>query len=131
MKRFIQLALLPAALVAAILLTTAPSANAGGFSLQIGGSPFYGGGFGFPSRSNYGGGYQSYRGYNSYRPSYGFGGYGHAGHGHTGYGSHYGHRPSYGHPPYPHLDYHPPAIVPHGNHYDVLPGHYDYHHGRH
>lgn len=26
-----------------------------------------------------------------------------------------------------HWDYHPPSLVPHGNHYDFVPGHYDYH----
>ena len=26
-----------------------------------------------------------------------------------------------------HLDYHGPSLVPHGNHYDVIPGHYDVH----
>jgi hypothetical protein len=26
-----------------------------------------------------------------------------------------------------HWDYHQPQVVPHGNHYHVQPGHYDYH----
>ena len=26
-----------------------------------------------------------------------------------------------------HYDYHPTTVVPHGDHYDVIPGHYDYH----
>ncbi len=26
-----------------------------------------------------------------------------------------------------HYDYHPPVVVPHGNHLDVIPGHYDWH----
>ena len=34
-----------------------------------------------------------------------------------------------------HWDYHPTTVVPHGNHYHVMPGHYDFHqtghmHGR-
>ncbi|WP_146523432.1 hypothetical protein [Stieleria varia] len=35
------------------------------------------------------------------------------------------------HPRRPHLDYHGPSLVPHGNHYDYVPGHYDLHHGNH
>lgn len=30
-----------------------------------------------------------------------------------------------------HYDYHPPRVVPHGNHYDYIPGHYHWHRGRH
>lgn len=30
-----------------------------------------------------------------------------------------------------HYDYYPPALVPHGNHYDYIPGHYHWHRGRH
>ena len=30
-----------------------------------------------------------------------------------------------------HYDYHPTTVVPHGNHYDVQPGHYDLHRGGH
>ncbi len=80
-------------------------ADAGGFSLHIGG---YGGG--------YGGGYRSYR---SYRPQY--------------YGRAY-RAPVYNyHRSYsaPHLDYHGPSLVPHGNHLDYVPGHYDVHYGSH
>ncbi len=83
-------------------------------------------------------------------------GHGHYGHGHYGHG-HYGgyggygggyynnsfySRPSYnsfygggyyggGHYNYPHYDYHPTTVVPHGNHYHVIPGHYDFHYGHH
>jgi hypothetical protein len=85
------------------------------------------------------------------RISFGSGHYGH-GHGHyRGYGNYYGggfysnsfySRPSYGgyygggyygggHYNYPHYDYHPTTIVPHGNHYHVIPGHYHYHYGHH
>ncbi len=92
----------------------APTADAGGFSLNIGNGGF--------SYGNYG--YGGYGGrYGSYRPSYGYGG---------GYGSNYGHRyrtPVYNHGG--HYDYHPTQVVPHGNHYDVYPGHYDYHQGGH
>jgi hypothetical protein len=47
-----------------------------------------------------------------------------------GYGSQYGHRSHYGHGSYhdtSHYDYHPTEIRRHGNHYDVMPGHYDLH----
>ena len=30
-----------------------------------------------------------------------------------------------------HYDYHPTTVVPHGNHYHVVPGHYDYHQSGH
>lgn len=30
-----------------------------------------------------------------------------------------------------HYDYHPTTVVPHGNHYDVIPGHYRYHQSGH
>lgn len=42
----------------------------------------------------------------------------------------YGYRPGCRVPVYHqtgHWDYHPPQVVPHGNHLDVIPGHYDYH----
>lgn len=51
-------------------------------------------------------------GYNNFNRSY------YGGHGNLG-GSHW-HDTS-------HWDYHPTQIVPHGNHYHVQPGHYDYH----
>ncbi|MEX0716938.1 MAG: hypothetical protein WD066_10135 [Planctomycetaceae bacterium] len=69
-------------------------------------------------------------------------GYGH-GHGNSfhGYSGHYQsfYNPSYGNwgysQPYwhdtSHYDYHPTRIVPHGNHYDVIPGHYHLHHSGH
>lgn len=79
---------------------------------------------------------------------YGHGHYGRSHYGHYGYGGGYGYRggfysnsfygrPSYGgfygggHYDYPHYDYHPTTIVPHGNHYHVIPGHYDFHYGHH
>lgn len=30
-----------------------------------------------------------------------------------------------------HYDWHPTSLVPHGNHYDIQPGHWDYHRGGH
>lgn len=63
----------------------------------------------------------------------GYGGYG----GYSGYSGHGCHSQGYGGyvQPQPHAhwhdtshwDYHPTQIVPHGNHYHVVPGHYDYH----
>ena len=49
----------------------------------------------------------SYQSYQSYQPSY-------------GYGQSYYHNTS-------HYDYHAPSLQQHRNHYDVVPGHYDYH----
>lgn len=55
-------------------------------------------------------------------------GYGY-GYGATGYGRGRSVSPSgYG---AGHLDYHPTQAVPHGNHYDVIPGHTDVHRGGH
>ena len=100
--------------------------EAQGISIHIGGGSY----------RSYRPGYPSYHfgGYHSYTPSYysryqSFGPryqsyYG----GYYGYGGRY---QSYYHPPYPHLDYHPPVVVPHGNHLDLIPGHYDLHYGHH
>lgn len=52
------------------------------------------------------------RGYN------GYGGY--------GFGNSWSGRSNRGH-----YDYHPTTIVPHGNHFHVQPGHYDFHRGGH
>jgi hypothetical protein len=83
-------------------------------------------------------------GYGHAQPSYGYG------HGHThqfggytqrwsgyggGYGAGYGGGYGIGYEGYrapvyhdtSHYDYHPTRVVPHGNHYDVIPGHYHYH----
>ena len=104
----------PVLAVAMMLAGDSPSAEAQGFSLQVGR-------FGI---SNYGhSGY--HRGYRSYRSNYGH---------HSG--RHYG-TPIYGgsHRSYqshrPHYDYHGPSLVPHGNHLDYVPGHYDLHYGSH
>lgn len=78
-------------------------------------------------------------GHRRYRGGYGHHNHGH--HNHGGYRYNSGYRQSfsprvqiYGNwnrgPIYhdtSHYDYHPPTVVPHGNHYHVIPGHYDYH----
>ena len=63
-----------------------------------------------------------------------YGGHGYQSHysgGHTPYVSHYGgnHGGHWGgsYHDTTHLDYHAPSLVPHGNHYDYRPGHYDVH----
>ncbi len=58
-------------------------------------------------------GYQSYQpSYQSYTPNYGYS------------GQSYFHNTS-------HYDYHAPSIQRHGNHFDVVPGHNDYHRSGH
>ena len=104
----------PALAAAMLVFGDTPKADAQGFSLQIGR-------FGV---SNYGhSSYRNYGGYRSYRPSY-----------HVGtpiYSSRY----RSGYRAYnsvqPHYDYHAPSLVPHGNHLDYVPGHYDLHYGSH
>lgn len=93
MKLLTRMMVLPAIAVALVFTAHAPEADAGGFSLSVGGgrglnvnsfSPYYGG-FGPSYRSGYRGGIgysPSYRGYGygSYRPSYSRGyGYGYGG----------------------------------------------------
>ncbi|QDT11078.1 hypothetical protein [Planctomycetes bacterium K23_9] len=106
--------LAPALATCFLLAGDSNSANAQGFSLSIGSS----------SCGGYGGGYRSAR------PVY-HGGYGHSSHYRSSYRSSY--RPSYT-PTYrsrfhdtSHYDYHPTEIRRHGNHFDVVPGHYDLH----
>lgn len=77
---------------------------------------------------------------NSYRSNPGFRGYGN----NYGYQQNYGYRQNYGYNGFGwgsgldqggyghgrsqgHYDYRPTTVAPHGNHYDVVPGHYDYH----
>ena len=62
---------------------------------------------------------RSHLGYSpSYRSrSYGWGGNSYRGHARWHDTSHY--------------DYHPTTVTPHGNHYHVTPGHYDYHRSGH
>ncbi|OYP31690.1 hypothetical protein [Rhodopirellula sp. MGV] len=118
MFRKLTMIVAPLIAIGALTLADTPAANAQGFSLRIGnyGSSFgahYGG---FSSRS-FGYGVPTYRGYSSYRsysPSY-------------GYTSRYRNY----HPSRPHIDYYPTQVYRHGNHYDVVPGHYHRHHGGH
>lgn len=113
MSRLFKLAAIPVLAIGLAFITSGAQADAGGFGISIG---------------NYG-----YRGYGgrSYRPSYGrayrpsynysrvYGGH---------YGGHYG---GSHHPRVLHYDYHAPTLVPHGNHLDYIPGHYDSHRGGH
>ncbi len=81
------------------------------------------------------GGYSSPR----FSISLGYGGYSGFGQGYSGFNSGYGgHSGHVGYPVYggyhPHIwhdtshyDYHAPSLVPHGNHYDYVPGHYHQH----
>lgn len=118
----------PLLAVASLLMTAdAPSASAQGGFLRVGGL----------SISVGQGGYRSFY---SHAPSY----HSHYGHSRVDYGHsrHVGHRAHlggrspirhgsrFGHGWYhdtSHYDYHPSQVVPHGNHYDVIPGHYDFH----
>ncbi|QDV68421.1 hypothetical protein Poly24_21300 [Rosistilla carotiformis] len=103
---------IPCLCLAAVAFADTPKAQAqgGGFSIQFG-TPSYG-----------------YGGYSrSYRPSYGYG-YGSPSYGYNRHQSYY--RGYSGHHPHrPHYDYHGPRVVPHGNHYHYVPGHYDLHRG--
>lgn len=68
-------------------------------------------------------GYQA-RPYSSLRPAYGYGGYNSCFGGTSNYG-HGHHQGSYHDTS--HFDYHPTEVYRHGNHYDIQPGHYDFH----
>lgn len=108
------------AVVAALLLTagTAERAEAAGVQFRAGGLHLD---FGDPHRSAacYGGG----------RGGYAYGGRG-GHHAYRGNGarSYHGYRGGYRtwHDT-THLDWHPGGYVPHGNHFDYVPGHYDVH----
>ncbi|QDS87713.1 hypothetical protein EC9_18920 [Rosistilla ulvae] len=112
MLRAIRWLGIPCLCFAVVAVGDMPQAQAGGFSIQFG-TPSYGyGGYSRSYRPSYGYGYGSpVRVYNQHR-SY-----------HSGYGGHHPHRT--------HYDYHGPSLVPHGNHYDYVPGHYDLHRGHH
>ena len=123
MSRLIKLASIPVLALGLALMTDGKEADAGGFSLSIG-NYGYGG---------HGGVYRSYRPYTGSAYRYGRS-YTRGYHSYRGYGV-YNH-----HPRRPHYDYHGPTLVPHGNHLDYIPGHYDFHapghgghygHGRH
>ena len=86
--------------------------------LSIGINSGYGGHSGYGSKFGYGNNFG-----NRYRNSrYGWGS-GHA-YGHGGI-QHGVRRPVYHDTS--HYDYHRPRIVPHGNHFDLIPGHYNFH----
>lgn len=127
MARSIKFVAAAAIAVALSLTAGETSADAGGFSLRIGNYGGYGG---------YGGyGYNSYRSaYRGSSLSYGrsLGSPYVSGYRGTGYRSY---APAYNyHPRTPHYDYHPPTVIRHRGHYDVVPGHYDFHyrgHGHH
>lgn len=92
----------------------------GGYSSGYGGGFGYGGGYSSP-RLSVSVGYGNYGGYPSQSVRHsGYNGY-------SGYGGHHrvgGHRTWHD---TSHLDYHGPSLVPHGNHLDYVPGHYDVH----
>jgi len=102
----------------AVMFFMAGDAQAGGCGYGGYGAG-YGGGYGGGVRISVGRGYGGYGGY-----------------GLGGYGGLYGvARPAYIRPPVwhdtTHLDYHPPRLVPHGNHLDRIPGHYHLHRSGH
>ena len=108
--------------VALCFVAGADQAEARGFHIQAGGVHVD---VGRPHGYGYGR-------YTAGYPSYGYGGYG------GGYGrvqrSYYGGGFGGGHSHWhdtSHYDWHGPSLVPHGNHYDYVPGHYDYHHDGH
>ena len=121
MLKIIKWIIVPALAIALLTGLDAPKAEAGnGFSLQIGGFGISSGGSRYSPRSY---GHSShYRGGN--RGAINRGGFGYS----RGFGVHGIHRSNRGgfHDT-THLDYHPPQLVPHGNHFDVQPGHYDVH----
>jgi hypothetical protein len=75
----------------------------------------FGGSYGARGPQHRGYGYGGSGIYNHHVPSYS----------QFGYGSHYGHHGSYHDTT--HWDWHPTTIRRHGNHFDVMPGHYDLH----
>ncbi len=104
----------PLLAIAMAMTTDTSTAKADGFAIQVGR-------FGF---SSYGNGYGRYGGhdYRNFRsPSY-----------RNYYPSDRSyHRGYFNHRRHPHLDWHGPSLVPHGNHLDYVPGHYDVHYGGH
>ncbi|MEQ9407299.1 MAG: hypothetical protein RIK87_06210 [Fuerstiella sp.] len=104
--------LMIAGVATAAMVLGGASANAQcGYGGYYGGSAFRGSGLSigygsFSPRSSFSIGYSSF-------PSYGYRSYGRSIRGRG------------------HYDYHPPSIYPHRNHYHYVPGHWDYHRGRH
>lgn len=123
MSRFFKLAGLPVLAIALTFVTSSGAeADAGGFSISIGNYGYRGYGGHHSLRPSYGPSIYYGR---SFRPSYNYSRtYYHSGH-------HAGHHGGYHHPRRPHYDYHAPTLVPHGNHYDYVPGHWDFHHRGH
>ncbi|HEX6987798.1 MAG TPA: hypothetical protein VF170_20625 [Planctomycetaceae bacterium] len=134
---FLKTAFTSAAFLAGGLLASAPQDADAQVRFYIGGGDGY-----VRSGHSHGGDYDSGR--RGYR--YDSGRYGHYDHHdghHDGYrGSRYdGYRgarrfssPHAGYRTWhdtSHYDYHPTTVVPHGNHYDVIPGHYHYHRSGH
>ncbi|NND99419.1 MAG: hypothetical protein HKN47_19035 [Pirellulaceae bacterium] len=99
--------LAPALAAAFLFAADTTSAQAQGFHMSLGGGSCggYGGGFYAPTRSHFGYG----AAFSSGR-----------------YHSFYGHRGPRYHDT-SHYDWHPTEIRRHGNHFDVIPGHYDFH----
>ena len=114
MSSLFRLACIPVFAFGLALMTGGQKADAGGFSIHIG---------------NYG--YGNYGGYRSYRPTYNPSTYYRHGRTHAPTYNYYRSYGGYHHPVRPHYDYHAPSLVPHGNHLDYVPGHYDFHHGGH
>ncbi len=119
----------------------APQPATAGVNVSFGGRGYLGAGYSGYGYGNPGYGYGN-PGYGYGNPGYGYGtpgiGYGSPG---LGYGvnqgfNNYGGGFGYGNNCYGgfgggHYDYHGPSLVPHGNHLDAIPGHYDYHYGGH
>ncbi len=129
MSKIIKWIAFPAFALCLALVADTPTAEAGGGLIRIGGLQIgFGNGGGYHSgfRGGYGGGIGN--GY-GYAPQYGGSHHSyHSGHhGNVG-GSGFGYNSGYGrYHNTSHWDYHPTQVVPHGNHLDVIPGHYDYH----
>ncbi len=108
-----------AAAVALCFVAGADQAQARGFHIRAGGVHVD---IGNP-HGHWGGrhvvGYPGYGAGRVHRSFYGAGFGGGHGHGHRRW-----HDTS-------HYDYHGPSLVPHGNHYDFVPGHYDFHRSGH
>ncbi len=134
MIRVLKWACAPLLAIILGLAGDASRAEAGGFGIYIGGGfPNYGYGSSIRHGSAYGRSYRppfSSRYGNFGRNSFGRSGFGASGFGPGVYRSA---RPSYDnhHPRVPHYHYHGPTLVPHRNHWDLIPGHYDFHSPRH
>lgn len=105
MKRFISRGLICVVALVAASFVTMNVASAGDHHRHG-----HRGGFRSAFGGSWNGGYGGYGGYNR----------GYGGNGGYGYTQPRWHDTS-------HYDYHPAQVVPHGNHYHVIPGHYDYH----